>query len=166
MPTPDYILELRKDLGQKELFLPGVTAVTLRRRDPSGQELPTPEVLLVRRADDGNWSSVAGILEPGEEPGIAAAREVLEETGVTAEPVRVTGVSDHGRVEYPNGDRCAFLDVSFELEFVSGEPYVGDDESMDAGFFPVDDLPQPFLEKHRERIEWALDSGAPARFRT
>lgn len=165
MPTPDYILELRKDVAEGALPARG------HRSDgaPPGclrSGAATPEVLLVRRADDGNWSSVAGILEPGEEPGAAAAREVLEETGVTARPVRVTGVSDHGRVEYPNGDRCAFLDISFELEFISGEPHVGDDESMDVGFFPVDDLPQPFLEKHRERIEWALDSGAPARFRT
>lgn len=40
-------------------------------------------VLLIERADCKNfWQSVTGSLEPGETPEAAAAREVLEETGI------------------------------------------------------------------------------------
>lgn len=165
MPTPEYIKDLRRDIGHKELFLPGVTAVAVRRTDDDGNALAVPQVLLVKRSDNGRWSATSGILEPGEEPGPAAAREIAEETGVTARPVRITGVSDHGPVSYPNGDRCWFLDIAFEMEYVSGQPAVGDDESTEVGWFPVDALPEPFVEQHRERIAWAFETGAPTRFR-
>lgn len=165
MPTPEYIKDLRQDIGHKELLLPAVTAVVLRRNDGAGAPLPKPQILLVKRSDDGRWGATAGILEPGEEPALAAAREVAEETQVEARPVRVTGVSDHGQVVYPNGDACRFMDIAFEMEYISGEPHPGDDESTAAGWFQVDELPEPFVEQHRERIAWALDSGAAARFK-
>lgn len=163
MPTPEYIKDLRQDVGTKELFLPGVTAVVIRRESEEGL-LPNPEVLLVKRADNGNWGATSGILEPGEEPAVAAAREVEEEAGVVARPVRVAGVSDGGQVLYPNGDRCAFIDITFEMEYLSGQAQVSDDESTAAGWFPIDSLPEPFTENHRDRILQAAESGAPTRF--
>ncbi len=72
MPVPPYVLELRRHIGTTELWLPGVTAVI--RRDA--------EILLVRRADNGEWAPVTGIVDPGEDPGVTARREALEETGV------------------------------------------------------------------------------------
>ena len=39
-------------------------------------------MLLVKRSDNGAWTPVTGIVDPGEEPAVAAAREALEETGV------------------------------------------------------------------------------------
>lgn len=165
MPIPEYIKDLREDIGTKELFLPGVTAVVIRREAPDGP-LAVPEVLLVRRSDNGNWGVTSGILEPGEEPALGAAREVEEEAGVVARPVRVAGVSDGGPVTYPNGDRCSFVDIAFEMEYVSGNAQVSDDESTDVGWFPIDALPEPFTPGHRERIAWAAENGAPARFLT
>ena len=70
MATPEFVLALREKIGHDELWLPGVTAVVLR----------DAEVLLVRRADTGAWTPVTGIVDPGEEPAVAAEREVLEET--------------------------------------------------------------------------------------
>ena len=54
-------------------------------------------LLVRRRADDGAppWVLPGGKLEPGEEPGEAAAREVLEETGLTVRPVRILGERIH-----------------------------------------------------------------------
>lgn len=166
MPTPEFIKDLRRYIGHKPLVLPGVTAVVLRRYGDDGIALPTPEVLLVRRSDTGQWSVTSGIMEPGEEPGAVAAREVAEETGIEAKPVRVTGVSDHGQVTYPNGDVCWFTDIAFEMEHVCGHPVVSDDESVEVGWFPVNRLPEPFVNAHRQRIDWAMDSGASTRFFT
>ena len=70
-PVPDFVLALRDKIGHDPLWLPGVTAV-VRRAD---------QVLLVRRADDGSWTPITGISDPGEEPAVTAAREALEETG-------------------------------------------------------------------------------------
>ncbi|GAE67740.1 ADP-ribose pyrophosphatase [Cutibacterium acnes JCM 18909] len=46
-----------------------------------------PQVLLVQRADDGQWTPVCGIIEPGEGPDEAILREIHEETGIVAEVV-------------------------------------------------------------------------------
>lgn len=163
MPTPEYIKELRRDIGTKQLYLPGVTAVVVRRH-AAGAPLRTPEVLLVKRSDNALWSATSGILEPGESPAAAAAREVLEETGIECRPLRVAAVSDGGPVTFPNGDKCWFHDVTFEMGYVSGEPFAADDESTEAAWFAADAFPEPFVQAHRQRIAWALDEGAPARF--
>lgn len=105
MATPDFIRDLRRSAGHQLLYLPGVSAVVF---DDQGR------VLLGRRADNGRWSVIGGIPEPGEEPADCAVREVLEETNVRCVPERVVLV--HGRHEpitYPNGDICQFMDITF-----------------------------------------------------
>ena len=47
-------------------------------------------VLLVRRADDGNWELPGGRVEVGETISAAVRREVFEEAGIT---IALTGVS-------------------------------------------------------------------------
>jgi len=47
-------------------------------------------VLLVRRADDGNWELPGGRVEVGETMSAAVRREVFEEAGIT---IALTGVS-------------------------------------------------------------------------
>lgn len=76
MPIPQFIIDLRARIGRHPLWLIGVTAVVIR----------DDGVLLVERADNGIWTPVTGIVDPGEEPADAAVREVAEETGVTAVP--------------------------------------------------------------------------------
>ncbi len=65
MPIPDFVVELRQHVGDAVLWLPAVTAV-IRRDD---------QLLLVRRSDNGIWSPVTGIMDPGEEPAACAVRE-------------------------------------------------------------------------------------------
>lgn len=49
-------------------------------------------VLAIRRRDNGHWQPPGGVLELGETIEDGVRREVLEETGVEIEPVRLTGV--------------------------------------------------------------------------
>ena len=153
MPIPDFVVELRRHVGQAELWMPGVTAV-VRRGD---------EVLLVRRADNGEWAPVTGIVDPGEEPAACAAREVLEETGVNVRVDRLASTSVMRDVVHANGDRAAYLDQCFACTWVSGEPRVGDDESTDVRWWPGAALP-PMKALLRERIEAALSEEQAARF--
>jgi ADP-ribose pyrophosphatase YjhB (NUDIX family) len=49
-------------------------------------------MLAIKRADNGEWVLPGGIVELDEDPRDTVRREVLEETGVSVEPVRLTGV--------------------------------------------------------------------------
>ena len=136
MPTPPYVLALRERIGHDLLWLPGVTAVVLRHDGPRAR------LLLVRRADTGEWTPVTGIVDPGEEPAVAAVREVLEEADVVATAERLASVRVVGPVLYENGDRSSYLDLTFRCRWVSGEPFPADGENTDARWCDVDDLPE------------------------
>ena len=154
MPIPDFIVELRQKIGRDRLWLPEVTAV-VRRRD---------DLLLVQRSDDLSWTPVTGIVDPGEEPAAAARREALEETGVEICVDRLAMTSVSGDHVYDNGDHAIYLDLTFACSWVGGEPYVGDDESVDVRWWPLGGLPD-MSPRMTDRIEAALSDEREARFR-
>ncbi|WP_207768450.1 NUDIX hydrolase [Mycobacterium ahvazicum] len=142
MPVPDFIVELRRAIGHAPLWLPGVTAVTIHEH----------KVLLVKRSDNGAWTAVTGIVEPGENPADCAVREVLEETGVQVQAVRLAWVKVGQPTVHANGDHAQYLDHIFRMNWLSGEPYAADDESTEARWFDLDELP-PMTANMRRRIE-------------
>ena len=149
MPTPDFILRLREQVGHDRLWLSGATAVVLRAT-PSGEE-----VLLVKRADDGSWTPVSGIVDPGEHPHLTAVREVMEETGVTAQVEALSWLTVTEVITYANGDQTQYIDHVFRCRWVAGEPAPGDDEAVAAAFFPVDALPE-MAARQRDAIHIAV----------
>ncbi|GKQ39401.1 NUDIX domain-containing protein [Streptomyces sp. A012304] len=155
MATPDFIREIRATAGHQLLWLPGVSAVVF---DDEGR------VLLGQRTDNHQWTVITGIPDPGEQPAECAVREVYEETGVRCVPERVVLVRSGREVEYPNGDRCQFMDITFRCRAVGGEARVNDDESLAVGWFAVDALPV-MRERQLFRIKQAL-SDEPTWFET
>lgn len=133
MPTPAYILDLRRKVGHDLLLLPGLVAVVV---DGEGR------VLLNRRMDSGDWSLISGILEPGEQPGEAIEREVFEETGVRVRAGRVLEAWTSPVITYPNGDRAQYLTVAYQCEVIGGEARVNDDESLEVRFFAPSEMPK------------------------
>ena len=161
MPVPDFIAALRARIGTAELWLPGVTAVVVRPGNGPGAAVR--EVLLVRRSDNGAWTPVTGICDPGEEPAVTARREALEETGVEIVVDRLALVRTTGLVVYPNGDRNRYLDHTFACRWVAGDAYVADDESSEVGWFALDALP-PMTDEMRERIDAGASDETATRF--
>ena len=153
MPIPEFVVELRALVGTRELWLPGVTAVVLREG----------EVLLVRRADNGQWAPVTGIVDPREEPAVAARREVLEETGVDVTVDRLAWTGVIGPVTYDNGDRASYLDITFLCSWVGGTAHVADDESLEVGWFGLGDLPE-MADDMRIRVRAATSGEERAQF--
>ncbi|THA23334.1 NUDIX domain-containing protein [Streptomyces sp. A1277] len=149
MAIPDFIREIRATAGQQLLLLPGVTAVVF---DDEGR------VLLGRRADTGKWSVIGGISEPGEQPAQTAEREVYEETAVRCVAERVVLTQALPPLQYANGDRCQFLDITFRCRATGGTARVNDDESLEVGWFHVDALPE-LAEFSQLRIKQALTDG-------
>ena len=104
-------------------------------------------ILLVRRAnppDAGRWGFPGGKINFGERIEHAAVRELLEETGVRANPVRVftaVDVFDHaveGRLDQH------FVLIAVLCTWVSGEPVAGDD-ALEARWFRLEDLNEAVL---------------------
>jgi 8-oxo-dGTP pyrophosphatase MutT (NUDIX family) len=154
--VPDFVLDLREKIGHAPLWLSGVTAVVL---DDAGER-----ILLIRRSDNGAWTPVTGIIDPGEQPAVAAVREAEEEAGVVIRVERLASTSVTGEVVYPNGDRSRYLDLTFTCRYVSGDPHPADGEASEIAWYPLDQ-PLPVSDEMRWRIDTALADG-PAQFLT
>ncbi|EPJ7090411.1 TPA: NUDIX domain-containing protein [Citrobacter amalonaticus] len=96
-------------------------------------------VFLIQRSDDGTWCQPGGTVEPGELAIDAARREVLEEVGYQYDgpltPHSVYGDYLTFRAEVPD---------KFEAKL--------NDESLDAGWFHIDDLPKPLHQPFAEML--------------
>ena len=123
-----YLRELRAHVGQAMILMPSVAVMI---RDEAGR------LLLVRDRDTFLWQTVGGAMDPGEEPAEAAAREAREETGLMVEPTRIIGVyaGPLFRLTYPNGDRMAYVGISFRAHAVGGAERPCGDEVDRLGWF-------------------------------
>lgn len=163
MPIPDFVVALRERIGHAPLWLSGATAVTLRRLDDHAAPLDGAapgelEVLLVRRSDNGTWAPITGIVDPGEHPATTAAREAAEEASVEIDVERLTLLSVTNEVTHANGDRAQYLDLTFRCRWTAGEAAVGDEESTEVAWYPVEALPA-MREDLAYRIRSAVAGG-------
>jgi ADP-ribose pyrophosphatase YjhB (NUDIX family) len=157
MGMSEYFRNLRSAVGHDLILCPGVTAIVVREVQQRRQ------ILLVQRADDGNWTPICGALEPDEDADLGVAREVLEETRVVVIPERVLWIQTLPEAKYPNGDQVQYFDTAFLCRHVAGEAEVGDDESRGVGWFDEYALPE-LSERFRDTIALALAPAAPPRF--
>ena len=114
-------------------------------------------VLLVRRAGEpfrGLWSLPAGFINGGEDPAQAAARECLEETGLT---VRVTRVLDI--ISGKEHARGADFIIVYQAEVINGE-LKADDDADAVEWFERENLPQ--LAFRATQVVLARDFGLPS----
>jgi 8-oxo-dGTP diphosphatase len=96
-------------------------------------------ILMARRAFEpgaGLWDLLGGFMDEGEEPEETLRRELLEETGLEAEPGRYVGAipDTYG----PDGN--ATINFYWEARLANGEPRPADDVA-ELAWFPADALP-------------------------
>lgn len=103
-------------------------------------------VLLILRDDTRTWAMPGGALEADELPTKGVVREVKEETGIDAVPVRLVGL--HYWTQRPDG----FLIFTFRCLPRGGE-ITPSDESPEVGYHSISPVPKPMLNFHRERLE-------------
>jgi 8-oxo-dGTP diphosphatase len=108
------------------------------------------KVLLVQRKFEprkGGWTLPAGFVEYGEHVEHCAKRELKEETNLDVE---LTGMFNaYSAMDDP---RVRVVLLLYTGRRVGGELAAGDD-AIDAGFFPIDDLPDPIaFEAHRQAL--------------
>lgn len=105
--------------------------------------------LLARRRDIGWWNLPGGGLEHGETVEEGLAREVREEVGMEVQIVRLVGVYSKPRKHE--------VVLTFLCQPTPDSPAAAtSDEVSEVGWFAPEDLPEPMLPKHRQRLNDAL----------
>jgi ADP-ribose pyrophosphatase YjhB (NUDIX family) len=107
------------------------------------------EILLIQRADSGMWLYPTGWADVGYSPAEVAVKEVLEETGILVEPVRLIAVLDGLRLGFT---RIPLYSLVFHCRLVGGELLAHPLECRDVGWFPEDGLPSPLAGAGRWRV--------------
>lgn len=113
------------------------------------------QVLLVQRNDSRTWAAPGGMMEAGEVPPDAVAREVREETGLIVMPVRLVGLH-----LMPTSPRPT-LGFSFRCIRRGGE-LEPSDETPRVGWIKATELPWNVSSFHKERLQRGLNhAGGP-----
>ncbi|MFZ0664553.1 MAG: NUDIX hydrolase N-terminal domain-containing protein [Acidimicrobiales bacterium] len=104
------------------------------------------EMLLVQRADSGVWLYPTGWADVGYSAAEVVVKEVLEETGIEAEPVRLIAVLDGLRLGFT---RIPLYSLVFQCRATGGDLKAHPLETRDVGWFSLDSLPQPLAGSER-----------------
>lgn len=141
-----YIAHLRSLIGNLEIILVAARAIVF---DKNGR------LLLIRRRDNNRWAMPAGAMELGESIYDCIVREVQEESGLDVERATLVAIwSDPGRTsivtEY--GDPYQLIVFVFRIDEWRGELVTQTDETVDAGFFSLDQLPE-IARHYHENLE-------------
>ncbi|SIT23643.1 NUDIX domain-containing protein [Achromobacter sp. MFA1 R4] len=144
--SDSYLGRLRELVGSRLLLVPGARIII---QNGAGN------VLLQRRSDFRVWGLPGGNAEEGETLEEVVIREVEEEMGIKVDELRPIGFGCDPAYEthvFPNGDQCQYFCLVFHTRSFRGEPVVNDDESIDVGWFSMNDLPD-MLPNMRRSVE-------------
>jgi ADP-ribose pyrophosphatase YjhB (NUDIX family) len=116
------------------------------------------KILMVKEKIDGAWSLPGGWADVNTSVSESAARECLEEAGALVRPERIIAIHQadrHYDFPYPYTIYKIFVECSLvEINFRENT------ETLEAGFFAPDSLPQLSTERNtREQIEMCFGAG-------
>lgn len=103
---------------------------------------------------DGMYSLPAGRVEPDEIYTVGAARETLEEVGLTVSPDDLSFVYMQHRAGEQTSEYSLWTDVFFEAVNYTGEPTNAEPEKHSAiAWFHADELPENLMPYQRYALE-------------
>lgn len=113
------------------------------------------QLLLIQRADSGVWLYPTGWCDVGYSAAEVVVKEVKEETGIDAEPVRLIAVLDGLRLGFT---RVPLYSLVFHCRAVGGKLEPHPLECRDVGWFAEGALPSPLagVERWGEHVFAAL----------
>ena len=151
-----YIEWIRSRVRKRKIFLVFGTAVL---RDANGR------ILLQKRTDFKFWGLPGGVMELNEDIEACTRRELLEETGLTAGPLRLVGIYTHPKydVTYPNGDKVQQFTICLTGQVNGGNMQVDGTENSKQAFFTPDEVAKMNLPLwYADMVRDTLAGGLPA----
>jgi ADP-ribose pyrophosphatase YjhB (NUDIX family) len=130
-----YIEDLREMIGKRPLILVGAVVAVI---DEQGK-------ILLQKRPEGIWALPGGLLELEESVEEAGRREVFEETGVQIGQLQLVEVFSGKQYfrKLANGDEFYPVTIAYlSRDIKDGTIKIDGQETLDAGFFPLDDLPR------------------------
>jgi ADP-ribose pyrophosphatase YjhB (NUDIX family) len=147
-----YIEELREIIGTRPLILVGAVVGVV---DEDGK-------ILLQKRPEGVWGLPGGLLELGESVEDAGRREVFEETGVEIGQLKLVEVFSGEQYfrKLANGDEFYPVTIAYiSKDIKSSTIKIDGEESIDAGFFPLHELPDrttPLVRKIIQKFSTML----------
>ncbi|MDX8367975.1 NUDIX hydrolase [Cytobacillus sp. IB215665] len=141
----EYFKYLRQYVGHRPVILPGSVVIIVNEQN---------EILLQKRLN-GNWGLPGGLMDLGESFEEVAKREVFEETGLTAENLKLLNVYSGSKyyLKVQNGDELYSATAVYYTKDVSGDLKIDYNESADMKYFTADKLPSKLNDNDKGFIE-------------
>lgn len=141
-----YLGQLRKLIGKRKVFSTGARAIV---QDTAGN------ILLVQRSDNEYWVMPAGGMELDESILDTCKREVFEETGLIVENATLIAIYSDPKYSFVTayGDPYQMISFVFRVDKWSGDLLKTTDETINARFFSLDDLPENLSPLYRETLQ-------------
>ncbi|MDQ0899264.1 NUDIX domain-containing protein [Paenibacillus sp. V4I7] len=144
-----YLGKLRKVVGTQKIIVNSVRAILL---DNEGR------ALFIKRHGDKKWGMPAGAMELDESVFDAMKREVKEETGLDVFQATLIAIYSSPTTQTFTdrwGNKHHVIEYLFQVDKWSGTLEKGTDESVDAEFYALDNLPEASNElfaRHHQRV--------------
>jgi ADP-ribose pyrophosphatase YjhB (NUDIX family) len=124
----------------KSLVSEGAKGYVTPKVDVRGAVFQENRILLVREKSDNLWTMPGGFADVGLSPAENVEKEILEEAGIVIEASYLYSVRHKARGEY-DPDVRDFYKLFFLCEGNQGDIPVPGDETSDADYFDVNQLP-------------------------
>jgi len=108
------------------------------------------KILLARERSDGKWSLPGGYADINYSPSAVAEKEVFEETGMRVTANRILAVIDTDRHNFPPME-YHFYKIVILCDLIGGE-LQGSEETSEAGFFELDNLPELSAQRNTREL--------------
>ena len=128
-----YVKKVRQVIPKDKIMLVSCCAVIANDEG---------KILLQKRSDNLLWGLPGGLKELDETLIECAKREVLEETNLDVEIVDFIGVYINPSMSWFGDDVAEVISFGFEARVTGGELRINDSESLEFGYFDLDNLPQ------------------------
>lgn len=147
----DYLKELRERTKHMPLLIPHSIVVLFNKEG---------QVLLEERADDGYFDFPGGGIDLKEEVDKAAYRELLEETGLVAEELKLFKVysGEITHYVYFNGDEIYGIDLVYTCHKYHGELVPQKEEVKTLKFYDLKNMPEKMSIRNKQIVEDLLNS--------